>query len=198
MAAPYRPCDCGDIVPGAPWPRPMARGREIVSINRETGKVLVACGTCGGHVIVEVDPRGNASAAQCAPENIRASFPEWLKSESAASGLGEDEIVHAMGRDYIASKKTFGCDLCLGMKPGEAGAQMNPVASSPAGLLYQCRRCGTFRWLRPAARDASRAADWDYLTTCAVLSFRPFLEAEALRRGSTPERLAGEILERSV
>ncbi len=196
--ASFAPCACGDVVPGENWPRPMPQGKDIEAINRDAGIVLVRCGACDGLILVNVDSRGDATAAQSAPDNIRSCFPEWLGKEAAASGMTGDAIAHAMARDYIASKMTFGCDLCLGMDPGDARAQMNLVAESGLGLLYQCRRCGTFRWLRVLEKNGARVAAWDYLTHAAALSFNAFLEAESSKRGSSPGKLADEILERSI
>jgi hypothetical protein len=196
--APVAPCTCGDITPGEVWPRAMPQGKAIESINRDAGMVLVRCGACGGLILVDVDPRGDATAAQSAPENIRSCFPEWLKKKAASSGMTEEAITHAMAKEYIASKMTFGCDLCLGMKPGDARAQMNLVAESGSGHLYQCRRCGTFRWLRVMEKGSARVAAWDYLTHRAALSFKTFLESESAKRGMPPERLADDILRRSI
>ena len=188
-----RACHCQDRRPGNAWIDPI---RETLQPG---GKVLIECPTCTGVLILADDGMGRVTIAAPTAGLLLADFSSWLKEAAAASALSPEAVADEVGRPWLKRGVAAGCLHCLAVRPEPYVQGLVHVASSE-GLdeLYQCPRCGAFRWKTFEAHGFAEAEVWGQATRDDLRQFQWYLAEESQKRGISQDDLIESIFQRCV
>lgn len=128
-----------------------------------------------------------------------AEFSSWLKEAAAASGLTPEAVAEEVGKPWLKTGAAIGCSHCLAVRPEPYVKGLDHVASSE-GLneLYQCPKCGAYRWKAFETHGFAEVEIWGRATREDLRQFRWYLEEECQKRGISQAELVEEIFQHCI
>ena len=191
-------CTCADTIAGSPCLRKPPE--QPVAIDKRRGWVLFTCDTCGGLIAVSIDGT-NVIIQQLSALNIRIHFEPWLKAEAAKTEMPPDKMAEAIAHSAgISCPENAGCDLCRDVHPYEPDPDtiLTFISDEGYGRLYQCPRCGLYRWRYTESHEFAEIPVWGCITRETLAGFGSFLEKEASAKNLSREEIMSSILTHSI
>jgi len=188
-----RPCHCEDRKPGMAWIDPL---REPL---RAGGKLLIECNRCSGILIVARDGMGRVTIEAPTAAALLAGFSTWLNEAAAATGLTAEAVADEVGKPWLKTSAVAGCRHCLAVRPEPYVKGLTHVASCEGmDELYQCPRCGAYRWKTVETHGFAEQEIWGKPTRDDLRRFHWYLDEESKKRGIPHKELIEEIFQLCV
>lgn len=159
-------------------------------------KLLLECNRCSGKLILVGDGMGRATIEAPTASALLADHSIWLSDAAAETGLTPEAVANEIGQPWLRSGAPAGCSHCLAVRAEPYVKGLDCVASGTGwNELYQCPRCGSYRWKTFETHGFAEVEVWGNATRGDLRQFKDYLASESRRRGLSQDALIEEIFQ---